>query len=172
MTGRLVRVAGPTAAVRGLPGVGVNELVRIGEERLLGEVVRIDGDLATVQVYEDTDGLRPGEPAEATGGPLSAELGPGLLGMVFDGVQRPLEPLAVLEEDWLRRGASLPALDRARLWDFRPSLAPGDDVRGGQVIGSAAPTGGAAGRPEGIAMPARELRGTATRPISRSGTSR
>jgi V/A-type H+-transporting ATPase subunit A len=153
MTGRLVRVAGPTAAVRGLPGVGVNELVRIGEERLLGEVVRIDGDLATVQVYEDTDGLRPGEPAEATGGPLSAELGPGLLGMVFDGVQRPLEPLAVLEGDWLRRGASLPALDRARLWDFRPALSPGDEVRGGVAIGSASPSGGAGGRPEVVLSP-------------------
>jgi V/A-type H+-transporting ATPase subunit A len=153
MTGRLVRIAGPTASVRGLPGVGMNEIVRVGEEHLLGEVVRIDGDVATVQVYEDTDGLRPGEPAEATGGPLAAELGPGLLGMVFDGVQRPLSPLAALEGDWLRRGASLPALDRTRLWEFRPSLRVGEEVRGGMVIGTAVPLDAPASRPEKILAP-------------------
>jgi V/A-type H+-transporting ATPase subunit A len=150
MTGRLVRVAGPTASVRGLPGVGMNEIVRVGADRLLGEVVRIDGEVATVQVYEDTDGLRPGEPAEATGGPLAAELGPGLLGMVFDGVQRPLAPLAAAEGDWLRRGSSLPALDRERVWDFRPSLEVGDEIRGGQVLGVAVPAGAPAARPERI----------------------
>jgi V/A-type H+/Na+-transporting ATPase subunit A len=153
MTGRLVRIAGPTASIRGLPGVGMNEIVRVGEEHLLGEVVRIDGDVATVQVYEDTDGLRPGEPAEATGGPLAAELGPGLLGMVFDGVQRPLSPLAALEGDWLRRGASLPALDRKRLWEFRPSLRVGEEVRGGMVIGTAVPLDAPASRPEKILAP-------------------
>ncbi len=153
MTGRLVRIAGPTASIRGLPGVGMNEIVRVGEEHLLGEVVRIDGDVATVQVYEDTDGLRPGEPAEATGGPLAAELGPGLLGMVFDGVQRPLSPLAALEGDWLRRGASLPALDRKRLWEFRPSLRVGEELRGGMVIGTAVPLDAPASRPEKILAP-------------------
>jgi V/A-type H+-transporting ATPase subunit A len=153
MTGRLVRIAGPTASIRGLPGVGMNEIVRVGEEHLLGEVVRIDGDVATVQVYEDTDGLRPGEPAEATGGPLAAELGPGLLGMVFDGVQRPLSPLAALEGDWLRRGASLPALDRKRLWEFRPSLRVGDELRGGMAIGTAVPLDAPASRPEKILAP-------------------
>jgi V/A-type H+/Na+-transporting ATPase subunit A len=153
MTGRLVRIAGPTASVRGLPGVGMNEIVRVGEEHLLGEVVRIDGDVATVQVYEDTDGLRPGEPAEATGGPLAAELGPGLLGMVFDGVQRPLSPLAALEGDWLRRGASLPALDRKRLWEFRPALRVGDEIRGGMVMGTAVPVDAPASRPEKVLTP-------------------
>jgi V/A-type H+/Na+-transporting ATPase subunit A len=153
MTGRLVRIAGPTASVRGLPGVGMNEIVRVGEEHLLGEVVRIDGDVATVQVYEDTDGLRPGEPAEATGGPLAAELGPGLLGMVFDGVQRPLSPLAALEGDWLRRGASLPALDRKRLWEFRPSLRVGDEIRGGMVMGTAVPVDAPTSRPETVLTP-------------------
>jgi V/A-type H+-transporting ATPase subunit A len=131
----------------------MNEIVRVGEEHLLGEVVRIDGDVATVQVYEDTDGLRPGEPAEATGGPLAAELGPGLLGMVFDGVQRPLSPLAALEGDWLRRGASLPALDRKRLWEFRPSLRVGDEIRGGMVMGTAVPVDAPTSRPEKVLVP-------------------
>jgi V/A-type H+-transporting ATPase subunit A len=153
MTGRLVRVSGPTASVRGLPGVGVNELVRIGEERLLGEVVRIDGEIATVQVYEDTEGLRLGEPAEATGAPLAAELGPGLLGMVFDGVQRPLAPLAARDGDWLRRGADLRALDRDRSWDFRPTVRAGDELRGGQVIGTAVPVDVPSARVEPILAP-------------------
>jgi V/A-type H+-transporting ATPase subunit A len=150
MSGRLVRVAGPTATVRGLPGVAVNELVRVGEDRLLGEVVRIEGDLATLQVYEDTLGLRPGEIADATGGPLAAELGPGLLGLVLDGVQRPLEALAAREGDFLARGASLPALDRSRRFRFEPRVAPGDELRGGEVIGLATP---ADARPERILAP-------------------
>jgi len=104
MSGHVTRVAGPTATVRGLSGVALNELVLVGEERLLGEVVRIEGDLATVQVYEDTSGLRPGEPAASTGGPLAAELGPGLLGLVLDGVQRPLAALAAREGDFLAAG--------------------------------------------------------------------
>ena len=153
MSGRLVRIAGPTASVRGLPGVAVNELVRVGEERLLGEVVRIDGDLATVQVYEDTDGLRPGEPAEATGGPLHAELGPGLLGTVFDGVQRPLDRLAAAEGDWLHRGAILPALDRSRRWEFRPTVRPGQEVQGGMAIGTAIPSDAPDARAETVLAP-------------------
>ncbi|HET8734109.1 MAG TPA: V-type ATP synthase subunit A [Anaeromyxobacteraceae bacterium] len=153
MTGRLVRVAGPAASVRGLPGVAVNELVRVGEARLLGEVVRIDGEVATVQVYEDTDGLRPGEPAEATGAPLSAELGPGLLGTVFDGIQRPLSALAAAEGDWLRRGATLPALDRERAWNFRPALRAGDEVSGGTVLGTAEPVGRPQDRAERVLAP-------------------
>jgi len=151
MSGRLTRIAGPTATVRGLSGVAVNELVLVGEERLLGEVVRVEGDLATVQVYEDTAGLRPGEPAAATGGPLSAELGPGLLGLVLDGVQRPLAALAVREGDFLARGASLPALDRGRLFRFEPALRAGDDVAGGEVLGRATPSGG--GRSEKVLVP-------------------
>jgi len=152
MSGRLVRVAGPTAAVRGLPGVAVNELVRVGEERLLGEVVRIDDGLATVQVYEDTEGLRPGEPVEATGGPLEAELGPGLLGLVLDGVQRPLAALAAAEGDFLRRGARLPALARERRFDFRPAVRPGDEIRGGMLLGTAG-SGATAARAEKVLAP-------------------
>ena len=149
MSGHLVRVAGPTATVRGLPGVAVNELVRVGEDGLLGEVVRIEGDLATVQVYEDTLGLRPGERADATGGPLTAELGPGLLGLVLDGVQRPLEALAAREGEFLARGASLPALDRSRRFRFEPRVGPGDELRGGDVIGLATPSAAPGASPAG-----------------------
>ncbi len=112
MTGRLVRIAGPTVVADGLGGAGLNEVVWVGEERLLGEVIRIEGDRATIQVYEETAGLALGEPAEATGEPLAVELGPGLLGSVFDGVQRPLDALAARQGDFLGRGARLPALDR------------------------------------------------------------
>ncbi len=137
MSGRLVKVAGPTVAVSGLPGVALNEVVFVGEERLLGEVIRIEGDVATVQVYEDTAGLALGEPAEAAGEPLSVELGPGLLGRVFDGVQRPLSELAERQGDFLGRGVRIPALDPDRRWDFEPSVAPGDLLAAGARVGVA-----------------------------------
>jgi V/A-type H+-transporting ATPase subunit A len=136
--GRLARVAGPTVAVRGLGPVGLNEMVLVGEERLLGEVIRIEGDLCTLQVYEDTTGLTLGEPARATGGPLQAELGPGLLGQIYDGLQRPLPALAARSGDFIGRGLTLPALDRERRFGFEPAVRPGDEVRPGSVLGSAA----------------------------------
>ncbi len=135
--GRLARVAGPTVAVRGLGPVGLNEMVLVGEERLLGEVIRIEGDLATLQVYEDTTGLTLGEPARATGGPLMAELGPGLLGQIYDGVQRPLPALAARGGDYIGRGLAMPALDRAVRFAFEPAVRPGDEVHPGSVLGAA-----------------------------------
>jgi V/A-type H+-transporting ATPase subunit A len=130
-------VAGPTVVVHGLPAAGLNEVVFVGKERLLGEVIRIEGDLATVQVYEETAGLALGEPAETTGQPLWVELGPGLLGQIFDGVQRPLPRLAERQGDFLGRGVRLPALDRRLRWDFEPSVRPGDLVRPGAALGVA-----------------------------------
>jgi V/A-type H+-transporting ATPase subunit A len=135
--GRLVRIAGPTVVVEGLPSPGLNEVVFVGEERLLGEVIRIEGGLATVQVYEETAGLALGEPAEASGEPLWVELGPGLLGQIFDGVQRPLPRLAERQGDFLGRGVRLPALDRARRWEFEPAVRPGDRVVAGAAVGAA-----------------------------------
>jgi V/A-type H+-transporting ATPase subunit A len=135
--GRLSRVTGPTVQAGGLDGVAMNEIVLVGEARLLAEVVRIDGDLATLQVYEDTAGLRLGEPAERTGAPLSVELGPGLLGQVYDGVQRPLVGLAARDGDFLGRGAALPALDPALRWSFEPAVARGQELRGGERLGIA-----------------------------------
>jgi V/A-type H+-transporting ATPase subunit A len=137
MTARLVRIAGPTVTVQGLPAAGLNEVVFVGDEKLLGEVIRIEGDLATVQVYEETAGLALGEPAEATGEPLWAELGPGLLGRIFDGVQRPLGELAARQGDFLGRGVRIPALDRELRWEFEPLVHPGEAVRAGARVGTA-----------------------------------
>jgi V/A-type H+-transporting ATPase subunit A len=137
MTARLVRIAGPTVVADGLAGAALNEVVWVGEERLLGEVIRLEGDRATIQVYEETAGLALGEPADPSGEPLAVELGPGLLGSVFDGVQRPLDALAAQQGDFLGRGARLPALDRARRWELEPNVRPGDDLVPGACLGVA-----------------------------------
>ena len=137
MTGTLVKVSGCTAAARGLGPVGLFEVVRVGRERLAAEVVRVEGETAVLQVYEDGTGLRLGEPVEATGEPLSVELGPGLLGQVYDGLQRPLPALALAHGDWVGRGAGAPALDRYRRWRFEPCVEPGVALRGGMRLGIA-----------------------------------
>jgi V/A-type H+-transporting ATPase subunit A len=107
----------------------------VGHRRLLGEVIRIEGDTATVEVFEETAGLAVGEPVETTGGPLEAELGPGLLGAVLDGVGRPLDRMAALQGDFLAPGGEAPALDAERLWDFEPRCRVGEVVGGGDVLG-------------------------------------
>ena len=150
MTARLARISGPTVVVRGLGAVALNDMAWVGEGRLLGEVIRVEGDLATLQVYEDTTGLRLGEPAAPAGGPLAVELGPGLLGQIYDGVQRPLVALAAREGDFLGRGVTHPAVDRSARWLFEPAVRPGDEVRGGQAIGSAT---GPVGRREKVLAP-------------------
>lgn len=141
MSAVLVKIAGPTVIVRGLENSSLNEVVWVGEERLLGEVIRVEGDRSTIQVYEETAGLSLGEPAESSGEPLAVDLGPGLLGSIFDGVQRPLTVLAAEQGDFLGRGARLPALDRSRLWDFEPSVRPGDEITPGHRIGTARSNG-------------------------------
>ncbi|GEJ56302.1 V-type ATP synthase subunit A [Anaeromyxobacter diazotrophicus] len=141
MPGELVRVAGPMAVARGLGAVGLNEVVLVGAERLTAEVIRVRGELATLQVYEDTAGLGLLEPATPTGAPLEVELGPGLLGRIFDGLQRPLDVLA-RSGDFLGRGERAPALDRARRLAFTPQVRRGDPVRGGQRLGVVRAAGG------------------------------
>src|SRR5829696_4107207 len=138
--GRIWRVAGPVVTARGLQGVRLYNVVRVGESRLPGEVIRLDGDRATIQVYENTAGLTIGEPVLDTGRPLEVELGPGLLGHIFDGTQRPLEVLARDGDDafgrpLLPRGLDVPALDRERVWTFEPRVAQGDSVVAGDVLG-------------------------------------
>ena len=137
MSGRLVRISGPTVEVDGWPEVALHDLATVGEERLLAEIIRIDGERATLQVYEDTTGLRLGEPAVALGAPLTVELGPGLCGNIFDGAQRPLPQLAAQAGDLLPRGLTIPALDRARRWRFTPAVKEGDLLSGGQLVGAA-----------------------------------
>jgi V/A-type H+-transporting ATPase subunit A len=138
--GEIWRVAGPVVVARGLDGVRLYNVVRVGEAALPGEVIRLDGDRATIQVYEDTAGLHVGEPVIDTGRPLEVELGPGLLGRIFDGTQRPLEPLARDGDDpfgrpWLPRGVDLPALDRERTWTFVPRVEHGVSVAPGDLLG-------------------------------------
>jgi V/A-type H+-transporting ATPase subunit A len=133
--GRLTRIAGPVVEAHGLPEVAMYDVVRVGRAGLAGEVIRLKGGAAAIQVYEDTSGLRVGDPAAPAGGPLQVELGPGLLGAVYDGIQRPLEPLARAGGPFIQRGAGLPALDRARRWRFVPQVAAGAEVVAGDVLG-------------------------------------
>ncbi len=139
VVGRIIRIAGPLVVAEGMRGAQMFEMVEVGEERLVGEINRIVGDRAYIQVYESTSGLRPGEPVYGTGAPLSVELGPGLIGQIFDGIQR---PLTVIREKtgsiFIRRGVKVPALDRNRKWHFKPNpeLKPGDKVGPGDVLGT------------------------------------
>jgi len=133
---RLLRVSGALAEGAPLPGVALYELVRVGSRGLLGEVIRVTGDRATVQVYEDTAGLQLGEPITRTGQSLTIHLGPGLLGAVLDGVGRPLASIAALAGDFIAPGIAAPTLDAARRWAFAPSIRPGDRVAGGDVLGT------------------------------------
>jgi V/A-type H+-transporting ATPase subunit A len=136
-TGSILDINGPIVTIE-LSGIKSGEQVRIGEIGLIGEVISLAGRQAVVQTYESTDGVRPGEPAVGLGWPLSVELGPGLMGGIFDGVQRPLEKIALQSGDYVRRGLTAPALDRARQWEFEPnpSLQPGQQISGGAVIGT------------------------------------
>jgi len=136
-TGAIRDINGPIVTVD-LPGARSGEQVKIGELGLFGEVISLAGTTAVVQTYESTDGVRPGEIAVGLGFPLSVELGPGLMGGIFDGVQRPLEKIALQSGDYIRRGISVPALDRARQWEFEPNeaLEPGATVSGGLVLGT------------------------------------
>ena len=135
MTSSIIKVSGPTVVANGMRKTRMFNRVRIGQAGLLGEVIRLQGEDATIQVYEDTVGLKLGEPVEDTGEPLQVELGPGLLGSLFDGVQRPLDVMAAQQGAWLGRGISVPAIPRDRRWKFSPLVQPGDKVCGGDSLG-------------------------------------
>jgi len=144
-SGAIWRIAGPVVVARGVEGVRLYNVVRVGEAALPGEVIRLDGEQATIQVYEDTAGLRIGEPVRDTGRPLEVELGPGLLGRIFDGTQRPLEDLARRGDDpfgrpMLPRGVDVPALDRQRTWMFEPRVTEGASASPGDLLGVVAET--------------------------------
>ena len=135
MEGIITRVCGPVVEAKNMLGVKLNEVVRVGHQRLFGEVIRIHKDVATIQVYEETSGLMPSEPVFPTGMPLSVELGPGLLGSIYDGIQRPLELISKDYGAFIPRGIELPALDRKKKWHFKPLVKNGMKVREGQIIG-------------------------------------
>ncbi|MCQ8894515.1 MAG: V-type ATP synthase subunit A [Methanolinea sp.] len=134
-TGRIIRVTGPVVQADGMSGARMFEIVHVGEESLIGEIIALERDLATIQVYEETSGIVPGEPVRGTGRSLSVALGPGLLGKIFDGIERPLAEMHERAGDFIRRGSSIPAISPGTRWDFVPRVTPGDSVTGGDVIG-------------------------------------
>src|SRR3989454_10033669 len=133
--GSIIKIAGPAVIARGMTGARMYDIVRVGAEGLLGEIIRLDGDTAFIQVYEDTSGLHVGEPVESTGNPLTVELGPGLLTGIYDGVLRPLEAIRKQKGDFVARGAVVEALDRQKTWPFEPTVKAGSQVGPGDVIG-------------------------------------
>jgi len=134
--GTIYRIAGPVVTVIDVP-TKMYDVVKVGNEGLMGEVIGIEGDKSTIQVYEDTSGIAPGEPVENTGMPLSVELGPGLLESIYDGIQRPLPVLMEkMDSDFIERGVAAPGLDRARVWEFTPVVTKGTEVKGGDIIGT------------------------------------
>jgi V/A-type H+-transporting ATPase subunit A len=133
--GRIARISGPVVVAEGMGGSGMYELVRVGEEGLMGEIIGLQGERAIVQVYEETSGLKPGEKVERTGRPLSVELGPGLVGTIYDGVQRPLTEISRKVGEMVKRGIYVPALDREKRWEFEPRVKRGEEVEEGDVVG-------------------------------------
>mgnify|MGYP002732271896 CR=1 FL=1 len=136
IVGQVKRVNGPVITVKGITDAMMMELVRIGEQQLIGELVKLSGDEAVVQVYEDATGIAPGDNVYGSGMPLSVELGPGLIGTIYDGIQRPLEALQKLGGVFITRGLSSPSLDRNRKWHFVPVVAAGDRVTAGASVGT------------------------------------
>jgi len=132
---KIYRISGPVVVAKGLDAK-MYDLVKVGTEELMGEVIQIDGDKTTIQVYEETSGLKPGEKVENTGAPLSIELGPGLLTTIYDGIQRPLPALMEKMGNFIERGMTIPGLNRNKKWDFKPTKKKGDVVEGGDVLGT------------------------------------
>ncbi len=133
--GRIIKVAGPLVIAEGMRDANMFDVVRVSEQRLIGEIIEMHGDRASVQVYEETAGLGTGEKVESTGLPLSVELGPGLIKGIFDGIQRPLEKIRQKVGNNLTRGVEVPSLDRDIRWHFYPTAKPGDVLTGGDVLG-------------------------------------
>ena len=136
LSGTITKVSGPLVVANGLADANVSDVVRVGEQRLIGEILNMTGDSASIQVYEETSGLGPGAKVETTGMPLSVELGPGMLENIYDGIQRPLPEIRDLTGSNITRGIEVPALNRERVWHFDPVVQPGTAVTGGDVIGT------------------------------------
>jgi len=132
---RVVKVAGPVVVAKGMSGARMYDVVRVGQSALIGEIVELHGDLASIQVYEETVGIGPGEPVVDTQAPLSVELGPGLIESIYDGIQRPLNSLYESEGDFMSRGMAMPGLNREKKWHFKPTISNGDSVSSGDIIG-------------------------------------
>ena len=135
-TGTIKKVAGPLVIAKGMRDANMFDVVRVSSQRLIGEIIEMHGDEASIQVYEETSGLGPGEPVESTNVPLSVELGPGLIGSIFDGIQRPLDEIMKLTGNNLKRGVEVPSLNREQKWNFVPSVSVGDELEPGDVLGT------------------------------------
>ena len=136
MSGTITKVSGPLVVAEGLADANVSDVVRVGSQHLIGEILNMTGDQASIQVYEETSGLGPGAEVVTTGMPLSVELGPGMLDNIYDGIQRPLPEMRRVSGDNISRGIDVPALDREKKWDFVPVAQPGDKVAPGDVLGT------------------------------------
>ena len=136
MSGTITKVSGPLVVAENLADANVSDVVRVGSQRLIGEILNMTGDKASIQVYEETSGLGPGAVVETTGMPMSVELGPGMLDNIYDGIQRPLPEMRALSGDSITRGTDVPALNREKKWDFVPVAKSGDRVIAGDVLGT------------------------------------
>ena len=134
-TGTIVKVSGPLVIAEGMRDANMFDVVRVSDKHLIGEIIEMHGDRASVQVYEETGGLGPGEEVVSTGRPMSVELGPGLISTIYDGILRPLEKLYEVSGDNIQRGVEVPSLDREKKWLFKPTVKVGDTVKGGDIIG-------------------------------------
>ncbi|MDL2232960.1 V-type ATP synthase subunit A [Ruminococcaceae bacterium OttesenSCG-928-L11] len=134
--GRVVKVSGPLVLAKEMDHARLYDVVSVSEQNLIGEIIEMRGDVASIQVYEETSMLGPGEPVTSRGEPLSVELGPGLIESMFDGIQRPLEKVRAVAGDFITRGIAVPALDRERKWEFVPTKKAGDEVIGGDILGT------------------------------------
>ncbi|WP_293978360.1 V-type ATP synthase subunit A [uncultured Clostridium sp.] len=136
-TGKIIKVSGPLVVAEGMDEANIQDVCKVGEKGLIGEIIDMRGDKASIQVYEETSGIGPGDPVVTTGEPLSVELGPGLIEAMFDGIQRPLDKfMEVAQSAFLTRGIAVPALDRDKKWEFNPTAKVGDMVAPGDVIGT------------------------------------
>lgn len=134
-SGRILKISGPLVVAENMAHASLSDVVRVGEKRLIGEIIEMRGDKASIQVYEETTGLGPGEPVETTGEALSVELGPGLIASIYDGIQRPLTRIQSQSGDFIERGVEAPALDRSKRWSFAASKSPGERVQSGDILG-------------------------------------
>ena len=134
--GKIIKVSGPLVVAEGMDEANVYDVVQVSDRKLIGEIIEMRGDRASIQVYEETTGIGPGEPVYTTGEPLSVELGPGLIESMFDGIQRPLNAIMDLVGDFLEKGVVVPSLSREKLWNFTPTVKVGDKVSKGDVLGT------------------------------------
>ena len=135
-TGKILKVSGPLVVAEGMRDANMFDVVRVSDKRLIGEIIEMHGDRASVQVYEETSGLGTGEPVESTGEPMSVELGPGLIGSIFDGIQRPLDDIMKISGNNLSRGVEVSSLKRDLEWEFKPVMKAGDSVVSGDIVGT------------------------------------